>query len=106
MELVEVGKSDFQNKNVSDDSQDKIKAHLSTVVNYTFIKNFLQIDPLMMKTDQSIIESERGLEPEGFGMTNSQKTHCEDIPDVSDDSQDKDVEIEKKSITATTSEKT
>ena len=29
VQVVEVGKSDPQNKDVSDDSQDKIKAHLS-----------------------------------------------------------------------------
>ena len=59
-----------------------------------------------MNAGQSSIDSEKGLEPAKLRMTNPQKTHCENIPDVSDDSQDKDVEKEKKSITATTSEKT
>ena len=48
----------------------------------------------MMNVDQGI-ESVKDMELEDVGRTNSQKTHMEDTPEISDDSQDKDVEHKK-----------
>ena len=47
-----------------------------------------------MNVDQGI-ESVKDMELEDVGRTNSQKTHMEDTPEISDDSQDKDVEHKK-----------
>ena len=46
----------------------------------------------MMDADKSIIESVKDMELIEVGNTHFQKTHREDSPHVSDDSQDKDME--------------
>ena len=48
----------------------------------------------MMDADQGI-ESVKNMEVVDVGRTNSQKTHMEDTPDISDDSQDKDIDDKK-----------
>ena len=48
----------------------------------------------MMNADQGI-ESVKDMDPVDVGRTNSQKTHMEDTPEISDDSQDRDVEHKK-----------
>ena len=47
----------------------------------------------MMGADQDI-ECVKDMELVDVGRTNSQKTHMEDTPDISDASQDKDMEHE------------
>ena len=49
----------------------------------------------MMDADQGI-ECVKDMEPISVGRTNSQKTHMEDTPDISDDSQDMDIQPKKK----------
>jgi len=82
MELVEVGKMDSQKTNVADNSQDKNKIHI-----------------LMMNADQGI-EYVKDMELVDVGRTNSQKTHMEDTPEISDDSQEKDMEHKKEEHTS------
>ena len=53
----------------------------------------------MMNVDQGI-ESVKDMELEDVGRTNSQKTHMEDTPEISDDSQDKDMEHKKEEHTS------
>ena len=48
----------------------------------------------MMDADQGI-EFVKDMELISVGQTNSQKTHTEDTPDISDDSQDKNIEPKK-----------
>ena len=48
----------------------------------------------MMDADQGI-ECVKDMEPISVGRTNSQKTHMEDTPDISDDSQNMDTEPKK-----------
>ena len=49
----------------------------------------------MMEADQSIIESVKDMALVDVGRNNSQKTHIDDTPDISDDSQEKDMEHKK-----------
>ena len=99
MELVEGGKMDYQKANVSDKSQYKNKAHLLWVGKDIIIQFFLQIHILMMNADQGI-EYVKDMELVDVGRTNSQKTHMEDNPEISDESQEKDMEHKKEEHTS------
>ena len=52
-----------------------------------------------MNADQGI-EYVKDMDPVDVGRTNSQKTHMEDTPEISDDSQDKDMEHKKEEHTS------
>ena len=51
-----------------------------------------------MSADQGI-QCVKDMDPVDAGRTNSQKTHMEDTPEISDDSQDKDMEHKKEEHT-------